>query len=135
MQLVLTGYTTHSVAEYVDHVLTVMCVKKSKDTALMAAWQIIKNLYVKVSVILRVEMLMCRFITLYESYSVKVHKFWKKINKYNSKNQWKKSLFILLKKWTWKNHDKKKVLLRIPNICRLCSWILWSKLREHMWKM
>lgn len=32
----------------------------------------------------------------------------KKINKYNSKNQWKKSLFILLKKWTWKNHDKKK---------------------------
>lgn len=67
-----------------------MCVKKSKDTALMAAWQIIKNLYVKVSVILRVEMLMCRFKTLYESYSVKVHKFWKKNKQIQQQKSMKK---------------------------------------------
>lgn len=67
-----------------------MCVKKSKDTALMAAWQIIKNLYVKVSVILRVEMLMCRYITLYESYSVKVHKFWKKNKQIQQQKSMKK---------------------------------------------
>lgn len=67
-----------------------MCVKKSKDTALMAAWQIIKNLYVKVSVILRVEMLMCRFITLYESYSVKAHKFWKKNKQIQQQKSMKK---------------------------------------------
>lgn len=44
---VLMGFTTHNVAAYVVLVLMAMCVKKSKDTALVAACQIIKNPCVK----------------------------------------------------------------------------------------
>lgn len=49
LQNVWMGFTTHSVAVYVVLVLMAMCVKKSEDTAKMAACKIIRNLCVKVS--------------------------------------------------------------------------------------
>lgn len=54
LQLVLTGFTTHSVVACVDLVLMARCVNMSEATALMVVSQIIRNLCVKVNVMIRV---------------------------------------------------------------------------------